>query len=167
MNATRHPARPDDVEPLALNRLLDRRTLGPSDVIDRTTVTINRAEAPLAWLLRRGHVTPAQFAAGERLRSDFHLASLGPRVTMRWDPAPVARGAGSLPDPTETQISARARFDAAAASAGPGLADVLWRVVCLGEGLETAERALGWPSRAGKLVLALALDRLVAHYSAR
>jgi hypothetical protein len=44
------------------------------------------------------------------------------------------------------------------------LADVAWRVLCLGEGLETAERALGWPSRAGKLVLTLALDRLVAHY---
>jgi hypothetical protein len=34
----------------------------------------------------------------------------------------------------------------------------------MGEGLETAERALGWPSRAGKLVLRLALDRLATHY---
>ena len=41
---------------------------------------------------------------------------------------------------------------------------MLWRVVCAGEGLETAERALGWPVRAGKLVLQLALDRLVVHY---
>jgi hypothetical protein len=90
-------------------------------------------------------------------------AGQAPRVTMRWDAAPAGRGFGA-PDPTTAQISARQRFDAAVAAAGPGLADVLWRVVCLGEGLETAERAMGWPSRAGKLVLALALDRLVAHY---
>jgi hypothetical protein len=37
-------------------------------------------------------------------------------------------------------------------------------VICQGEGLEAAERALGWPVRAGKLVLQLALDRLVSHY---
>jgi hypothetical protein len=41
---------------------------------------------------------------------------------------------------------------------------VLWRVVCAGEGLGAAERALGWPARAGKLVLELALDRLADHY---
>jgi hypothetical protein len=50
------------------------------------------------------------------------------------------------------------------AAVGPGLNDVLWRVICLGEGLETAERALKWPNRAGKLVLLLALDRLISHY---
>jgi len=55
-------------------------------------------------------------------------------------------------------------IDAAVAAAGPGLSDILWRVICLGEGLETAERAMKWPNRAGKLVLLLALDRLVTHY---
>ncbi len=47
---------------------------------------------------------------------------------------------------------------------GPGLADVLWRVVCDGEGMETAEKALGWPARAGRVVLTLALDRLADFY---
>jgi hypothetical protein len=41
---------------------------------------------------------------------------------------------------------------------------VLWRVVCAGEGMRDAERALGWPARAGKLVLGLALDRLARYY---
>jgi hypothetical protein len=37
-------------------------------------------------------------------------------------------------------------------------------VVCAGEGLPIAERALGWPARAGRLVLGIALDRLADHY---
>ncbi|MBC7521459.1 MAG: hypothetical protein H7268_10265 [Sandarakinorhabdus sp.] len=148
-----------------MNRLLATRTLSPADAIDRRTVTVNLAESPLAWLARRNLVSRQQFIASERLRHDFMLAGQAPRVTMRWDPAPAGRsmGGGGL-DPTTAQIGARQRFDAAVAAAGPGLTDVLWRVICLGEGLETAERALGWPNRAGKLVLKLALDRLVAHY---
>ena len=66
--------------------------------------------------------------------------------------------------PSASQLDARQRFDAAVASAGPGLSDILWRVVCAGEGMRAAETALGWPARAGKLVLGLALDRLVLYY---
>jgi hypothetical protein len=40
----------------------------------------------------------------------------------------------------------------------------LLRVCCFLEGIESAEKALGWPSRSGKLVLGLALDRLARHY---
>ena len=61
----------------------------------------------------------------------------------------------------------KARFDKAIASAGPGLADILWRIVCAGEGMREAETALGWPARAGKLVLTLALDRVAAFYRIR
>ncbi len=164
MKAQKRPIRPDDVAPEPMNRLLAQRRLAPADAIDRLNVTVNLAESPLAWLARRGMVTPAQFHASERLRHDFMVAGQAPRVTMRWDPAPVSRSAAQDFDPTTAQISARQRFDAAVAAVGPGLTDVLWRVICLGEGLETAERALGWPNRAGKLVLKLALDRLVAHY---
>ncbi|WP_439532309.1 DUF6456 domain-containing protein [Polymorphobacter sp.] len=157
----------DDVMPEARNRLLASRLLTPSEAIDRRRVTVNLAESPLAWLVRRDMVSRAQFEAGERLRHDFMLAGQAPRITMRWDPAPVSRSGPGGMDPTTAQISARQRFDAAVTAAGPGLADVLWRVICLGDGLETAERALGWPSRAGKLVLKLALDRLVTHYGIR
>jgi hypothetical protein len=169
MKARKSPLRVTaDVPPEGRNRLLARRTLPPSDAIDRRVVTVNLAESPLAWLMRRAMVTPAQFDAGERLRHDFMRAGQAPRVTMRWDPAPGGRsGPGGGLDPTTAMLSARQRFDAAVKAAGPGLEDVLWRVVCLGEGLETAERALGWPNRAGKLVLKLALDRLVAHYGIR
>ncbi|GAA0737960.1 DUF6456 domain-containing protein [Sphingomonas japonica] len=133
----------------------------------RRSVTVNLAESPLSWLKSRGHVDARQYEAGERLRGDYETASLGPRVTMRWDPAPATTRRSGPPeaiDSTLAQISAKRRFDAALAAAGPGLGDVLWRVVCAGEGLAHAEKALGWPSRAGKLVLTLALDRVADHY---
>jgi hypothetical protein len=37
-------------------------------------------------------------------------------------------------------------------------------VICAGEALPVAEKGLGWPARAGRLVLTLALDRLADHY---
>ena len=86
---------------------------------------------------------------------------------MSWDSAPIARGRGGAAPGIEysaSQLDARNRFDAAVASAGPGLSDILWRVVCAGEGMRDAETALGWPARAGKLVLTLALDRLAVYY---
>lgn len=130
-------------------------------------VTVNLAESPLGWLRARGLVDARQFEAGERLREDYEMAALGPRVTMRWDAAPAARG-GGMPhgrlDPTTAQIAAKRRFDAAVAAAGPGLADIVWRVICAGETVPVAEKALGWPARAGRLVLTLALDRVASHY---
>jgi hypothetical protein len=134
------------------------------------SVTVNLAESPLGWLLARGLVTQRQFDAGERLRLDWERGQLAPRVTMAWDSAPVSSGRGGsapAPDLSARQFDARRRFEAAIASAGPGLADILWRVVCAGEGMREAESALGWPARAGKLVLTLALDRIADHYRIR
>jgi Domain of unknown function (DUF6456) len=134
------------------------------------SVSVNAVESPLGWLLARGHVTRRQYDAGERLRSDWERAQLAPRVTMSWDAAPVARGRGgpaSEPDLSAVQLDARRRFDAAIAGAGPGLADILWRVVCAGEGMRDAETALGWPARAGKVVLSFALDRVADYYRIR
>ena len=129
-------------------------------------VTVNPAESPLAWLKARGLVDARQVEAGERLRGDYETATLGPRVTMRWSTR-VDGGGGEGLDPTMAQIAAKRRFDAAIAAAGTGLADILWRVVCAGEGVPAAEKDLGWPARAGRVVLTLALDRLADHYRLR
>lgn len=131
------------------------------------SVTVNLAESPLGWLFSRGFVSRRQFDAGERLRTDWERAQLAPGVTMSWDAAPVGRrrgGSPSGPDPSGAQLDARQRFDHAIEAAGPGLADILWRVVCAGEGMRDAESALGWPARAGKLVLSFALDRVADYY---
>jgi hypothetical protein len=158
------------------NRLLAERPL-PRDGQPRTrgarparSVTVNLTESPLGWLKARGLVSERQFAAGETLRGDWERASLEPSVTMRWDASPrerSARGALVGPPATLVQLAAKRRFEAAVAAVGEGLSDVLWRVVCAGEGMRDAERALGWPARAGRIVLAIALDRLADHYRIR
>ncbi|WP_084607692.1 DUF6456 domain-containing protein [Sphingomonas jaspsi] len=157
-------------------RLLEERRL-EDGVVGRKpgraaprTVTVNAAESPLGWLLARGHVSRRQYEAGERLRADWERAQLDPRVTMSWSAAPVARSRGGAslgPDLGGSQIDAKRRFNDAVAEAGPGLSDILWRIVCAGEGMRDAESALGWPARAGKLVLTIALDRVADYYRIR
>ena len=168
-------ARPDLPNRMLAERALPRdgepRVSGSGGVPRRTrSVTVNLAESPLGWLKARGLVSDRQFDAGERLRADWEMAGLGPRVTMRWGDAPpsgVRRGPAQAADPTIAQISAKRRVEGAMEASGPGMRDVLWRVVCAGEGLEGAEKALGWPKRAGKLVLLMALDRVADQYGIR
>ena len=136
----------------------------------RRSVTVNLAESPLGWLFSRGHIDRRQFDAGEKLRLDWERGQLPARVTMSWDAAPVARGRGgssAMPDLGAAQIDAKRRFQSAIDAAGPGLADILWRIVCSGEGMRDAETALGWPARAGKIVLTIALDRVADFYRIR
>lgn len=133
----------------------------------RRSVTVNLAESPIVWLYARGHLDERLFEAGEALRRDYERAQLSPNVTMRWDPVRVKTTGDVGLSPTERQIAAKQRFDGAIAEAGKGLADILWRVVCAGEGLPDAEKALEWPARSGKLVLKLALDRVADFYRIR
>lgn len=161
-----------------MNRLLVERAL-PRDGRERQragtnrvparSVTVNLADSPLGWLASRGHVSERQCDAGERLRADWERSQLEPSTTMRWDASGAGKGTsgGEALDPTNAQLAAKRRFEAAVAAVGPGLSDVLWRIVCAGEGMRDAERALGWPARAGKLVLGLALDRLADFYRIR
>lgn len=143
------------------------------DPITRERATVNLCESPLAAMGRRKGrhgrplLSPEQIAAGDRLRCDFEASGLAPRVTQSYAPLPPAarRGGAAAPDPTARQIDAQRRYNRALEAMGPGLSDVTVRVCCYLEGLEAAERALEWPTRSAKLVLSLALDRLVAHYA--
>jgi hypothetical protein len=129
------------------------------------SVTINEVESPIARLRIRGQITPVQFEAGERLRQDFTLAGMMPRLCADLS-APIsnsARGAKTAPM-TEKLIAARQRFRLAMASVGPGLSDLLFDVCCHLKGLETVEAANAWPMRSAGIVLRIALDRLAVHY---
>ena len=128
------------------------------------SVKVNVAESPLGWLAARGLVDARQIEAGERLRGDYERSLIAPRVTMCWEGARVDGGGGGGLDPTTAQVASKQRFDAAIVAVGQGLSDILWRVICAGEGLPLAERGFGWPARAGRVVLTLALDRLADHY---
>ena len=113
----------------------------------------------------RRSISQAQFDAGERLRADFWFAQMTPRVTMSWSamaPAQRRRRAGmtlaSDGDLQENIAGARERVRRALAAVGPELAGVLIDVCCHLKGLEEAERAAGWPQRAGKVVPAARAD---------
>lgn len=133
----------------------------------------NMAESPVVALGRRRDkdgapfLTPEQVAAGERLREDFELAQMGPRVAQNWDRFLTGGGRGDFSGgrgPAEGPRDARERVAAALRDLGPGLGDMVLRCCCHLEGLEAAEKRLGWSARSGKIVLRIALDRLRRHY---
>jgi hypothetical protein len=158
-------------EPFAAqHRIESRRTVTAPDGSTRT-ITVNDGESPLGWLFRRkgsdgrGLITEWQFKAGEKLRADFTLAQLTPRLGVDFTAPVVAGRRGAKPETlSETVLAAKQRFSRAICAVGPGLSDLLIDVCCHLTGLEAAEKQKGWPQRSAKIVLQIALDRLAAHY---
>lgn len=155
----------------AQHQLRVKRTITDEQGLEQQVV-INEAESPLGRLRRRRGpggkplIGQSQFEAGERLRRDFTLAQLTPRLAVDFS-APVIggkRGAKAEVLLPEIVMAAKQRVSRALKHVGPGLADLLIDVCCHLTGLETAERTLGWPRRSGRIVLAIALDRLAEHY---
>jgi hypothetical protein len=156
------------MRPVLVERELTSEGVAPGrGARGRRSVTVNLAESPLTWLHARGHLSDRELAAGEQLRRDYEAAQLAPSITMSWEPVRIKGGHFSGLTAGERQIAARRRFDEATGAAGKGLQDILWRVVCAGETLPDAEKALAWPVRSGKLVLKLALDRVADYYRLR
>ena len=137
----------------------------------RKNVRFNFAESPLTLLARKKdrsgamYLSPELLEAGERLREDFEQAQLGPRVAQNWDRflTNVSGGSNGGADCSGSP-NARDRVSGALKALGPGLADVALRVCCFLEGMEKAEKRLGWSARSGKVVLKIALQRLADHY---
>lgn len=152
------------------------REFGEREVSDkdgRRKIRYNLAESPLTALARKKgpdgqpYLGASLLDAGERLREDFELAQMGPRVAQNWDHFLTASTAGQMGDGggnSDGAGRARDRVAAALKALGPGLADVAFRCCCFLEGLETTEKRLGWSARAGKVVLRIALQRLADHY---
>ena len=136
-------------------------------------IRVNLAESPLATLARRKGKDGKAFLsmdlvqAGEKLREDFERAQMGPRVAQNWERFLTSgdRGSGfGDGGMAEGPRAARDRVTRALDDMGPGLADVVMRVCCFLEGLESAEKRLGWSARSGKIVLKIGLQRLLKHY---
>jgi len=131
------------------------------------------SESPLIALARRRDKDGKPFldetlvSAGERLREDFELAQIGPQVTQNWDHFLTAGGRGSFDSEAHGgrgSSDAKDRVARALSDLGPGLSDVALRCCCYLEGLELAEKRMGWSARSGKIVLRIALQRLKRHY---
>jgi hypothetical protein len=128
-------------------------------------VQVNIGESPLGRLKARDLVDGTQFAAGERMRRDYTLAQLTPRMGVDLSAPVVSGGRGGGADSiSDIAVAARQRFSRAMAAAGPGLSDLAFEVCCDLVSLERAEGRRGWNKRSGRVVLCLALDRLAAHY---
>lgn len=141
----------------------------------RRPVTVNEAESPLGWLRSRKDrngkplIGDAQFEAGERLRADYWFAHMSPRVTANWSAlAPADRSRRGAPsnaaDLRDAVLAAKERVMGALMAVGPEVSGVLVDICCELKGLEEAEKVNGWPQRAGKVVLQIALTRLARHY---
>ena len=118
------------------------------DADHRRTVLANLDESPVAALARAGTRggtpwLPAHAAsAADRLRRDFEIGRLQPRVTANWS-ASVSDGRRSgdnsgLADLTDAALGARLRFDRAVKAVGPELSGVLVDVCCFLKGLQAS-----------------------------
>ena len=140
----------------------------------RRPVLLNEAESPLGWLKsRKGRngsplLTEQQYEAGERLRADYWFAQMSPRVTANWSALAPSdrsrRGAPSSAALRDEVIAAKERVTRALEEVGPEVGSILVDICCELKGLGEAEKANGWPQRAGKVVLQIALTRLARHY---
>jgi len=126
------------------------------------------AETPLTLLARRRDRSGRKFLsddlvrAGERLREDYEMADIGSRGDEGWDSFLTKAEAARAKHGGAT--AARGRVLGALRDLGPGLGDVALRCCCHLEGLESAEKKMGWSARSGKVVLRIALQRLRRHY---
>jgi hypothetical protein len=103
-------------------------------------------------------ITEPQYTAGERLAADYRRAQIIRRITTDWSgvapPLRARRGAPTTgADLSDSAMAARDRVNRALAAVGGELAGILVDVCCHETGLETAERAEGWPQRTAKVVL--------------
>lgn len=123
-------------------------------------------ESPLIGLSRRKDKDGTRFLdrkqidAGERIRQDFEIAQVEISDPTEWRAA-TDHGYVDLPKASQ---EARDRLTSALEELGPGLADVVIRCCCMLEGLEVTEKKMGWSARSGKIVLRIALTRLIRHY---
>lgn len=153
-----------------------RETMQVSVRVDgrHDSVTVNTLESPLSWLRSRRDaegrpmISASQYEAGSRLARDHHLAGLSPRVTASWEDSGQSgrrRNGGRRPTgPEGAALDARVRVRRALDAVGPELAPLLVDICCHDGGLTDVERQRGWPRRAARVVLLIALDALARHY---
>lgn len=145
----------------------------PGRQVQRNKPQYNDAESPLLRLYTRKfpngrrYLDDSEFAAGERLRTDFEKGQLQPRITASLSTSVGGSGGSGLfgaADISDFALDARNRFQKAVVSIGPELSDIAIDICCFLKGFETVEREKQWPPRSAKLMLKTALAQLSRHY---
>jgi hypothetical protein len=91
----------------------------PDDQGKRTTKRVNLRESPLTTLARKrgqdgkAFLSSALIEAGDRLREDFELSQLGPRVGQNWERFLTGGHRGSFSQSGGGSSAAKTRLDAA------------------------------------------------------
>lgn len=133
----------------------------------------NIGDTAIGWLAGRkdrdgkAYIEPEMLEAALRFQKDCELGGFG-RIATSDPAAPPSDRRRRLPaefEPGDHNLDARKRIGEVMQSLGPVLSDLLIRTCCFGHGLEQIEVANSWPRRSGKLVLQIALERLVDHYN--
>ena len=149
------------------------------EIVDRDLIdsdgTIRRARgvAPSAVIRRLGAMRGAdgapwlsaeEIAAAERLRLHWEVGQVGLTRGSDLTAPPVGSAPRGLSNAQEVALAARCdarrRVEEALAALSPPLRRVVERVCFNEDGLETLERANGWPARSGKVALKLGLAQL-------
>lgn len=148
------------------------RIIAGADQAEPKQHKVNIADSPITLLARRKGKDGKSFlsadlvTAGERLREDFELSQMGQKTTQNWESfltGPVDGGSTGAGNESRSS-GAIGRFKAAMAALGPGLGEIALYCCCMQQGMEIAEKRLGWSARSGKIVLRIALQRLRQHY---
>ena len=147
-------------------QLLDEDAFAAQHRTEVTTpsgLRLNLEESPLARLAsgEAPFLSRHQFEAGERVRRLFERAQMQPRVTMSYNAAHVAGGAGTARprDLSDLAADARRQLDALHRALPDECAGVVLDVCGLLKGLQQVETERGWPRRSAKLVLRIGLEQ--------
>lgn len=153
------------------HREFGQRVVSQDEDGRQNKVRVNLRESPVTMLACKNDRDGQPFLdtnlvkTAERLREDFELSQMGPRVTQNWDHFLTGgRIEGSSNGVGGGSDAARRRLQEALAALGTGLGDIALRCCCFLEGLEVAEKRMGWSARSGKIVLRIALQKLNQHY---
>lgn len=112
-----------------------------------------------AWLADRGHLSPEQAEAGNRLMRQRERG-----IRVAYASSGSGGGAGQL-NPLEAHMTAKRQYERAATSLGPLGHAVVYAVLIDGMSLEDAGRAAEIHPKAVLPVLRVCLDVLRAHYA--
>ncbi|SMQ60947.1 hypothetical protein SAMN06295905_0450 [Devosia lucknowensis] len=108
---------------------------------------------------------PHHLEAARRLSLLLDRAQLRQRVTMSCDPTRVGAGKGAAQsDLTDSAADARRKLTAIAARLPADCWGILVDVCLYEKGFQDIETERGWPRRAAKLVLRIALDQVAATF---